>query len=571
MLRWLLLGFVAAGCADQPTQTLVRFEADPALEARAEVLRVRLFREDGEAFYDERAVLNGDLAARRVPVLPLNGDATRRFRVVAELLEEERSIALVRAETGFVAGELREIALRFDEACEGVVCGDRESCRAGSCGGACVDPAPRGTPTPAFRCTEVDAGVDGGSDAALPDAGVDAFDAAPDCMCECAGDLCTAEGCRPARPVVNVQLGRTHACAIDEDGGLWCWGDNDDGQIGIGLPAPGAPSTVPEPVPVTEGFGGVEVTEITLGQRITGALLLDGRLFTWGDDEHRRLGQGPCCGDRGRFDIPNHFDDARDSRWLTASYGRDFGCAIVQGDERPSCWGRNHRGQAAVDPAEREQISEPRRINLGDAWFALSAGTRHVCGIQSLDGGALFCWGSHDDDVLGIPSQTTDTFRPARVNAGDHRWRSVAAGDSHTCGINDASELLCWGTGDLGQLGLGARNTAATPSVVGADTELAMGWTQVATSESHTCGIRENKLYCWGSNLANALGVEDAPVTQRTPLEVGDGFRQVAAGDDFACAVDALGGLFCWGRDDLDRLGVAGSGPQATPTRVCFP
>src|SRR5690606_14182870 len=46
-------------------------------------------------------------------------------------------------------------------------------------------------------------------------------------------------GLRDAR---HVARGDAHACAIDGSGQVWCWGDNDRGQLGAGRATPEGPA-----------------------------------------------------------------------------------------------------------------------------------------------------------------------------------------------------------------------------------------------------------------------------------------------------------------------------------------
>jgi len=116
-MRLAFLGVLAAitsgSCSDEPdtaTQVLVRFEADAAAAARAASLRVEITAVgDGEILFDERRAVPAEVTLpATVPVVPRDGDASRRFRVVGEL-----SDATVTDEVGFVEGELREVTLTF--------------------------------------------------------------------------------------------------------------------------------------------------------------------------------------------------------------------------------------------------------------------------------------------------------------------------------------------------------------------------------------------------------------------------------------------------------------------------
>ncbi len=64
--------------------------------------------------------------------------------------------------------------------------------------------------------------------------------------------------------------------AILEDGTLWVWGRNDQGQLGLD---PDTAALVPQPTQVTEATGAVDVAA---GTYQTACLLSDGTLLTWG-------------------------------------------------------------------------------------------------------------------------------------------------------------------------------------------------------------------------------------------------------------------------------------------------
>ncbi|MEZ4338546.1 MAG: hypothetical protein R3B82_18145 [Sandaracinaceae bacterium] len=185
-MRWVCVLAALVGCVacGETTRVDVRVEAEPAALEGASSLRLVIQGLDGSTRLDDTrslASLSLPTGARVVP----RGDgegfvATATLVDAAGLpLQSERRIAR------FVAGESRELWLRFDAACRGVTCGERETCRAGACVGACATPTLPGGPhpTPSDVCDPgvdggvADAGADGGDtdagplDASLPDAG----------------------------------------------------------------------------------------------------------------------------------------------------------------------------------------------------------------------------------------------------------------------------------------------------------------------------------------------------------------------------------------------------------------
>ena len=84
--------------------------------------------------------------------------------------------------------------------------------------------------------------------------------------------------------VLAVAAGTGHTVAILEDGSLWVWGRNDQGQLGLD---PDTAALVPQPTQVTESTGAVDVAA---GTYQTACLLSDGTLLTWG--AQRLLGSG---------------------------------------------------------------------------------------------------------------------------------------------------------------------------------------------------------------------------------------------------------------------------------------
>ncbi|MCA8836451.1 MAG: hypothetical protein K8963_01170, partial [Proteobacteria bacterium] len=121
----------------------------------------------------------------------------------------------------------------------------------------------------------------------------------------------------------------------------------------------------------------------------------------------------------------------------------------------------------------------------------------------------------------------------------------ISSGHSHTCAISADSKLYCWGSGEDGKLGLGNTNNQNTPTRVGDATN----WSQISTGYRHTCAVNtNNELYCWGRGSEGRVG--DAT-----------NWSQISTGESHTCATNTTGYLCCCGHRGLRHS------RQGNPTR----
>src|SRR5439155_16741942 len=123
---------------------------------------------------------------------------------------------------------------------------------------------------------------------------------------------------------------------------------------------------------------------------------------------------------------------------------------------------------------------------------SLSAGGFHTCGLTAV--GEAYCWGANSVGQLGRGDDTGRGVTPALV-AGGNRFKMLAAGRAHTCGVTQAQVILCWGSNADEQLGA---ETVARCADEGrtwrcSRTPVRVSDSLVATPESagagHTCAL----------------------------------------------------------------------------------
>jgi alpha-tubulin suppressor-like RCC1 family protein len=546
------------------TQVIVRFSADAELRPRAARLEVDVWTHEGELVLSREKSLSGsEPELARVPIVPRDEDASRHFTVRGELFDASgASLGVERASATYVEDELSEILLVFESACSALGdCGEGRRCHGGACVGACVDATPkhaeREAPPRCAGCERCAAGrceplEDGAS-------------------CGCAGDRCVAGRCEVARPLRSVALGTSHTCALAVTGGAYCWGSNEAGQLGLGTSSGqrAEPTFVLALETFWRGVHGESDTTCVLGG--------DEVRRCWGDNGFGQYGDGTTGPDSS---APLSIATPA-LRELSAGGGHYCG---LEASGKVYCWGYNEHGQAGARSGANEE-STPREIAAVEGARLVDAGGQHTCAIGPDD--SLWCWGYNDSGQIGV-GDLVDRETPVRPGCDSGQsacfddWQTVALGSFHTCGIRLDGSLWCWGGNANSQLGVGTTGTnERAPLPVGQ----ARDWTAVAAGYQHTCAIRnDGSLWCWGYGELGQLG-NGARDRRNLPTRVAsppgsERWEQVTVaggagpgGGAHTCAIRSDRTLWCWGSNGSAQLGLgfASEEPILTPRRVCLP
>ncbi|HEY3496393.1 MAG TPA: hypothetical protein VGK73_16955 [Polyangiaceae bacterium] len=356
----------------------------------------------------------------------------------------------------------------------------------------------------------------------------------------------------------EVRTGYQHTCAI-YGGAAYCWGENVDGQLGLG---DATPRTVP-----TRVDGDRVWRHLALGEAHTCGLDDLGAVYCWGLNARGQLG----VGDREPRNTPTRVALPNRATALSADF--EHTCAVLS-DFQLFCWGMNNEGELGQSDAFPGQGSNaadglvPLQVG-GAEWSSANTGQGHTCAI-ALDG-ALYCWGRNSESELGTEPDTSQIRTPTRVGS-DSDWLEVDAGQHHTCGVRQDLSLWCWGqntgspTDDGYPLGIAGVEELAEPTeVAGA------GWTAVRTNTFHSCALEgSSSLRCWGRNMEGQLGLGNTD-SEPTPVLVGSGFIAVSAARFTTCALTSGGAVACAGKNDAGELGTGDLERRNVLTEVVAP
>ena len=264
-------------------------------------------------------------------------------------------------------------------------------------------------------------------------------------------DVCADATCSSAlNNVASIAAGGFHSCAVLNDGTVLCWGNDEDGQLGDG-------TTVDSLTPVVVS-GLADVSSVSLGTSSSCALTSGGAVFCWGSNVEGQIGDNRACG--MRCPLPEQVSGF-ESGVAQVDVGGLHACALT-GLGAVLCWGFNFDGQVGDGTEENIRIVPTQVFGLEDGVDAVSVGggfRGHACAL--LADGTLRCWG--DNDVGQVGDGTTDDRIAPVVVPELEGVTYIAAGDTQMCAMTGALEIFCWGGNSAGQLGDGSTSDRLMP------------------------------------------------------------------------------------------------------------
>jgi len=296
------------------------------------------------------------------------------------------------------------------------------------------------------------------------------------------------------RHVVQIAAGGAHTCAVRDDGRAFCWGANRFGQLGD-LTTEDRPRRVR-----VRGFRRKNIVEVSAGEFFSCARDASGRVYCWGRNNSGQLGNGTTNDSAVRVIV------RRLRNVAGIASGAEHSCAVRQ-DGRSFCWGSNSAGQLG-DGTTEDRPLRVRVRRLKNAEFSLPSSGNHSCALHRARQIAL-CFGNNQTGALG---DGTTVDRAVRVRV--KRLRNVvqvATGGGHSCAVRDDGRAFCWGWNSSGQLGIGSVDLDAHVLRERVRRISIRGVTQIAAGGSHSCAVdAAGRVYCWGDNSFGQIGSGDS-------------------------------------------------------------
>jgi alpha-tubulin suppressor-like RCC1 family protein len=344
-------------------------------------------------------------------------------------------------------------------------------------------------------------------------------------------------------------------CALNGANGTYCWGSNEDGDIGAGVDPAGSSSAAKKdwstPVKVTDLADG--------GQKIVGAeqtacvLLWDGSIKCWGRNEDGEIGDGSTAAYRT---VPTAVDlGTAIAVDIAAGNAGEHFCAILT-TGGVQCWGYNGYGQLG-DGTDVNRNTPVDVIDLPGQVTSLGLTEDSSCALLAT--GAVYCWGDNGSGELGNGT-TVDSKTPVQVINLDQKAIKLAGGcgDSSYALMADGS-IRSWGYGGDGDLGNGTTvdHSNVPVSVINLT---GLKATEISGGCDSACAlISDGTMRCWGYGWDGELGNGTFSPTN-APVQVIDlptTVRHLATdATDHTCALLTNGKFMCWGEGTDGQNGI---------------
>lgn len=208
--------------------------------------------------------------------------------------------------------------------------------------------------------------------------------------------------------VVHVATGSHQSFAVDSEGRLYAWGENTHGQLGLGdINNRILPELVPLP-PRTY------ITHVTSSGNHSLALDSEGRLYAWGENQWGQLG----LGDFNSRIIPTLVPIKSNAPIFQIVSGGGHNLALDK-EGRLYVWGRNYCGELGLEAALRQEtLNTPTQVPLpaNSQIVSLAAGSSHSLAMDNL--GRLYVWGLNAKGQLGLRTDV-DCKSPTLTHVSD--------------------------------------------------------------------------------------------------------------------------------------------------------
>jgi alpha-tubulin suppressor-like RCC1 family protein len=253
--------------------------------------------------------------------------------------------------------------------------------------------------------------------------------------------------------ITAISAGENHSLALRNDGTVWAWGSNSEGQLGNNTTTN---SNKAIEVLNTSGTALSNIVAIAAGENHSLAVDSSGNLWAWGYNANGQLGDGTTT---------NHLEAEEinlSGQTVTAVSGGGFYSLAITSTGTALAWGANSYGELG-DGTTTNRLTPVAVQNISGV-TAIYAGQYHSMAVES--NGSVWVWGYNGNGELGngtfdlsnhtSPTQMSGITAASGANPG-------SCGGYHNLLVNSSGTFTTWANGMYGQLGDAQFGYASSP------------------------------------------------------------------------------------------------------------
>jgi len=286
-------------------------------------------------------------------------------------------------------------------------------------------------------------------------------------------------GALAGKTVTDIGATGNTTCAI-AGGKIYCWGENNKGTVGVNTTV--AQYNSPQLV-YSGASNGLPSNYVATKLSTSGTrshnmcAIADGKAYCWGNNERGQVGIGVANSTNILYPRKVTDTGVLSGKTVTAiSQDGYFNgdteyphvCAVA--DMRAYCWGANSSGQLGNNSTTNSSVPVAVSTSSGAMGTKdvtdIVAGLIHTCALANA---RVYCWGGGGSGMIGDGSNFNRTT-PRAVKADSpsdalygKTITAIGGGSNRGCAITIERKTYCWGVNNQGQLGNGNTTNSNVP------------------------------------------------------------------------------------------------------------
>eukprot|EP01132_Coremiostelium_polycephalum_P004737 gene4737-5913_t len=382
------------------------------------------------------------------------------------------------------------------------------------------------------------------------------------------------------KKAVKLSCGYEHVAVITDDGELFTWGNNINGQLGHGLEI-GKSQSTPKRV---DFFGSRSLVMVECGGEHTIAVDSNSQIYSWGSDRFGQLGHGT----KGiTVNRPKIIEDLSGQKLTAIAAGYAHTLILKKSGDLYS-FGLGEYGQLGHGSYQSKSVPTRVEINYEIAGIHHGGKIKQIaCGyahsVFCTDNGEVYSWGQGSKGQLGHGS-TEDVQRPKLIESL-RGITNISCGHFHTVVTTDLKNVYSWGQGEHMRLGHGSEKDEIGPKAV--DFYSNMNISIIVSGLYHTIAVTQQKhhhnnsseqtpIYICGGGEHGKLGLGgdlkspffDKPIPAAIPSINASNISTIKCGSEFTGMITTNGGLYLWGYGHSGQIGNGALEDVMAPTKI---